>query len=137
MNAHNRVGSPRGYLYQLAAGAGWTSVPFLPLVVQPTLILSGDDDPIIPLANARIMHRLIPDSTLHVFEGGHLGLVTEAPELAPVIAEFLARPASAEAATANGSGPSTTPSPSARLAKLAWLAWRGRRARWARIRRES
>ena len=31
MNAHNRVGSSRGYLYQLAAGAGWTSLPFLPL----------------------------------------------------------------------------------------------------------
>ena len=60
MNAGNRVGSARGYLLQLAAGAGWTSLPFLPLLRQPTLILSGDDDPIIPLANARIMHRLIP-----------------------------------------------------------------------------
>ena len=39
MNAHNRVGSARGYLYQLAAGAGWTSLPFLPLLRQPTLIV--------------------------------------------------------------------------------------------------
>jgi poly(3-hydroxyalkanoate) depolymerase len=90
MNSGNRVGSARGYLYQLAAGAGWTSVPFLPLVRQPTLVVSGDDDPIIPLANARLMHRLIPDSRLHVFHGGHLGLVTEAAQLAPVISEFLA-----------------------------------------------
>ena len=45
MNAHNRVGSARGYLYQLGAGLGWTSVPFLPLLRQPTLVLSGDDDP--------------------------------------------------------------------------------------------
>ena len=90
MNANNRVGSPRGYLYQLAAGAGWTSVPFLPLIRQPTLIMSGDDDPIIPLANARLMHRLIPDSRLHVYEGGHLGLVTEAAKLAPVVSQFLA-----------------------------------------------
>jgi len=92
MNAHNRVGSARGYLYQLAAGLGWTSVPFLPLLRQPTLILSGDDDPIIPLANARLMHRLIPDAQLHVFHGGHLGLVTEAPQLAPVVSQFLAAP---------------------------------------------
>jgi poly(3-hydroxyalkanoate) depolymerase len=92
MNAHNRVGSPRGYLYQLAAGAGWTSVPFLPMLRQRTLIISGDDDPIIPLANARLMHRLIPDSQLHVFHGGHLGLVTEAAELAPVVSRFLALP---------------------------------------------
>ena len=90
MNANNRVESPRGYLYQLAAGAGWTSVPFLPLIRQPTLIMSGDDDPIIPLANARLMHRLIPDSRLHVYEGGHLGLVTEAAKLAPVVSQFLA-----------------------------------------------
>jgi len=92
MHANNRVGSPRGYLYQLAAGAGWTSVPFLPLLRQPTLIMSGDDDPIIPLANARLMHRLIPDSRLHVYHGGHLGLVTEAAQLAPVVNQFLAAP---------------------------------------------
>lgn len=92
MNAHNRVGSARGYLYQLAAGAGWTSLPFLPLLRQQTLIISGDDDPIIPLANARLMHRLIPDARLHVFHGGHLGLVTEAAQLAPVVSDFLTAP---------------------------------------------
>jgi poly(3-hydroxyalkanoate) depolymerase len=92
MNADNRVGSRTGYLYQLAAGLGWTSVPFLPRIRQRTLIVAGDDDPIIPLANARLMHRLIPDSQLHVFHGGHLGLVTEATELAPVIRQFLTAP---------------------------------------------
>jgi poly(3-hydroxyalkanoate) depolymerase len=92
MHAGNRVGSARGYLYQLAAGAGWTSVPFLPLIRQPTLIMSGDDDPIIPLANARLMHRLIPGSQLHVFHGGHLSLVTEAAALAPVVDRFLTAP---------------------------------------------
>ncbi len=92
MNAHNRVGSARGYVYQLAAGTGWTSLPFLPFLRQPTLIISGDDDPIIPLANARLMHRLIPAAQLHVFHGGHLGLVTEAAELAPVVSRFLTAP---------------------------------------------
>lgn len=90
MHAGNRVGSGRGYLYQLAAGAGWTSLPFLPLIRQPTLIVSGDDDPVIPLGNARLLHSLIPRSQLHVFRGGHLGLVTEATEVAPVISRFLA-----------------------------------------------
>jgi poly(3-hydroxyalkanoate) depolymerase len=92
LHAGNRVGSYRGYLYQLMAGAGWTSLPFLPLLRQPTLIVSGDDDPIIPLANARLMHRLIPRSRLHVFAGGHLGLVTEAALVAPVISAFLTAP---------------------------------------------
>jgi poly(3-hydroxyalkanoate) depolymerase len=97
MYAENRVGPALGYVYQLAAGAGWTSLPFLPLIRQPTLILSGDDDPLIPLANARLMHSLIRRSQLHVYHGGHLGLVTEAAELAPVVGRFLAAgpPASA------------------------------------------
>ena len=92
MHDGNRVGPPRGYLYQLLAGAGWTSVPFLPLLRQPTLILSGDDDPIIPLANARLMKLLIPRARLHIFRGGHLGLVTEAAELAPIVDDFLTAP---------------------------------------------
>jgi poly(3-hydroxyalkanoate) depolymerase len=89
MHAQSRVGSPRGYLYQLAAGAGWTSLPFLPLLRQPTLILAGDDDPLIPLANARLLRRLIPNSRLHVYHGGHLSLVTEAAELGPTVDAFL------------------------------------------------
>ncbi len=88
----DRTGPSRGYLYQLAATAGWTSLPFLPWLRQPTLILAGDDDPIIPLANARLMHRLIRDSRLHVYHGGHLGLVTQAAELAPLVDVFLAAP---------------------------------------------
>ncbi|HEX4060436.1 MAG TPA: poly(3-hydroxyalkanoate) depolymerase [Streptosporangiaceae bacterium] len=92
MHEHSRVGSATGYLYQLAAGAGWTSLPFLPLLRQRTLIMAGDDDPIIPLANARVMHRLIRDSRLHVYPGGHLALITEATELAPVVDAFLAAP---------------------------------------------
>jgi poly(3-hydroxyalkanoate) depolymerase len=92
MHDGSRVGSGRGYLYQLAAGLGWTSLPFLPLLRQQTLVMSGDDDPIIPLANARLMHLLIPNSQLHVYHGGHLGLVTEAAELAPVINTFLSAP---------------------------------------------
>ncbi len=87
-----RTGRPRGYYYQLGAVAGWTGIPFLPWLRQPVLILAGDDDPIIPLANARLMHRLIRDSRLHVYPGGHLGLLTEAAGLAPVVDGFLAGP---------------------------------------------
>ena len=92
MHHGNQAGLSRGYLYQLAASAGWTSVPFLPLLRQRTLILAGDDDPIIPLANAKLMRMLIPNARLHVYHGGHLGLVTEAAELAPIVDAFLAAP---------------------------------------------
>ena len=86
---HAAPASRRGYLYQLAASAGWTSLPWLPLITQPTLILAGDDDPIIPLANARLMAALLPDARLHVYRDGHLGLLTRAAELAPLVSDFL------------------------------------------------
>jgi poly(3-hydroxyalkanoate) depolymerase len=92
MHSGSRVGPPRGYLYQLTAGAAWTSLPFLPLLRQPTLVVAGDDDPLIPLVNARLMQLLIPHSRLHVYHGGHLGLLTEAAELAPVVDGFLGAP---------------------------------------------
>ena len=79
----------KGYYYQLLAAAGWTSLPLLPLLRPPTLILAGDDDPLTPLANARIMHRLIPRSELHIYHGGHLDLITEPKPMATIVETFL------------------------------------------------
>jgi poly(3-hydroxyalkanoate) depolymerase len=84
-----RVGPRRGYLYQLAAGVGWTSLPLLPFIRQPTLLLAGDDDPVVPLVNAHLMRWLLPHAELHVYHGGHLGLLTEPAQLAPVVDRFL------------------------------------------------
>jgi len=81
--------SMHGYSYQLLAGMGWTSLPWLPLFRQPTLILAGSDDPLIPLVNARLMASLIPRAQLHVVDSGHLFLLTRAQELVPVITRFL------------------------------------------------
>jgi len=89
LHAQTRLGPKRGYYYQLAAAAGWSSLPFLRLIRTPTLIVAGDDDPIIPAINAQVMARLIPDAELHLYRGGHLALVTEAPALAPVVERFL------------------------------------------------
>jgi poly(3-hydroxyalkanoate) depolymerase len=84
-----RSGGLQGYFYQMLGGVGWTSVPWLPFLRQPTLILHGDDDPLVPLVNAKIMHRLIPHSKLYIFHDGHLGLGTSARELAQVVEQFL------------------------------------------------
>jgi poly(3-hydroxyalkanoate) depolymerase len=89
LHSASRLGPRRGYYFQLAASTGWSSLPFLRLIRQPTLILAGDDDPIIPVINARVMARLIPDARLHLYSGGHIALITEAMELAPVVEEFL------------------------------------------------
>jgi poly(3-hydroxyalkanoate) depolymerase len=89
LHSGSRLGPRRGYYFQLAASTGWTSLPFLRLIRQPTLLVMGDDDPIIPAVNARIMARLLPDARLHLYRGGHIALITEADLLAPVIEEFL------------------------------------------------
>jgi hypothetical protein len=36
-----------------------------------------------------MMARVIPNAELHLYRGGHLALVTEATELAPVVDRFL------------------------------------------------
>jgi pimeloyl-ACP methyl ester carboxylesterase len=82
-------GSRRGYRYQLAAGAGWTSLPLLKLIRQPTLVIAGDGHHIVPAANARLMATLIPHARLHIYQGGHVELITEATALAPVVTTLL------------------------------------------------
>ena len=89
LHGTTRLGPPRGYYYQLISILGWTSLPRLPRLRPPTLILAGDDDPIIPVVNARIMHRLIPRSKLHVYHGGHLELAADAERLAAEVQAFL------------------------------------------------
>ncbi|WP_445161640.1 poly(3-hydroxyalkanoate) depolymerase [Mycobacterium sp. Dal123C01] len=86
------AGSKLGYLHQLLAGSVWTSLFALPAVRQETLIVAGTDDPIIPVINAHIMRALLPHARLHLHSGGHIDLVHNAPELAPVIEEFLNEP---------------------------------------------
>jgi poly(3-hydroxyoctanoate) depolymerase len=83
--------SPVGYAHQLYAAAGWSSQLWLHRLSQRTLVLHGDDDPLVPLANARWMSHRIPHSRLHVVEGaGHLFLVDEAGRVAQTIGDFLA-----------------------------------------------
>lgn len=84
-----RPASRLGYLHQLMAGVGWTSLPWLPLIRQPTLILAGEDDPIVPAINGRIMRHLLPNARLHLYQGGHVTLVTEPEQLAPLVAGFV------------------------------------------------
>ena len=35
------------------------------------------------------MRRLLPHATLHVYNDGHLGLLTAADELGPLVSQFL------------------------------------------------
>lgn len=79
----------RGYLFQLMALMTWTSLPVLPLIGAPTLVLAGRRDPVIPVVNAHLMGHLIPRATVHLHRGGHLGLLTRPDELGRVLEDFL------------------------------------------------
>jgi poly(3-hydroxyoctanoate) depolymerase len=79
-----------GYVYQVFAVSTWTGLPWLHQIDRPALVLAADDDPIVPLVNARILTRALPDARLHVVrEGGHLFLLTHAGEVAPIVDRFL------------------------------------------------
>ena len=90
---HVRWSSDYGYYLQLLAGIGWSSLPWLRLLPQPTLIMAGTDDPIVPVINARILARLIPDARLVTIDDGHLFLVTSADDSAKIISSFLSNAA--------------------------------------------
>jgi poly(3-hydroxyalkanoate) depolymerase len=86
---HVRWSSDYGYYLQLIAGFGWSSLPWLRLLPQPTLVMAGTDDPLVPVVNGRILASLIPDARLATIDDGHLFLVTSAAASAAMISKFL------------------------------------------------
>ena len=72
-----------------ARGGGWTSILWLRRIKQPTLVLMGRDDPIVPMVNGRILAGLIPNSRLVTIDDGHLFLLSRIPDIVPVIRDFL------------------------------------------------
>jgi poly(3-hydroxyalkanoate) depolymerase len=112
---HVRFSSRGGYYLQLAAAWGWSSLPWLFTLRQPTLILAGADDPLVPPINASIMQWLMPDARVEVLDCGHLFLVTRAEESARLVESFLMEPARDARESRRRAAPSST-SPSRRIA---------------------
>ncbi|MBC3191497.1 alpha/beta fold hydrolase [Pseudonocardia sp. C8] len=79
----------RGYYYQLLALSGWTSLPLLPTITADTLIIAGDDDPMVPRGNATLLERGIRRSRLYRYPGGHLDLLLDPAPFAAEIDRFL------------------------------------------------
>jgi poly(3-hydroxyalkanoate) depolymerase len=86
---HVHWSSDYGYYLQLIAALGWSSLPWLRLLPQPTLVMAGTDDPIVPVVNGRILAKLIPHARLVTIDDGHLFLLTSARESAGLISAFL------------------------------------------------
>jgi len=65
--------SVKGYLYQLGAMAGYSTLPFIRRIKAKSLILMGGQDHIVPVANGTILKYMLKRSELKILKGaGHL-----------------------------------------------------------------
>jgi pimeloyl-ACP methyl ester carboxylesterase len=82
---------PLGYAWQLAAlSVPPGSLPWLHTLPHPTLVVTGDDDPLLPPVNSLLLAQRIPRARLLLAPGeGHLLLLDPDSAALPVIGDFL------------------------------------------------
>lgn len=77
---------------QMEAVLGVNLVHKLKDIEVPVLILTGDGDRVIPMANSELLHKAIKGSSLEVFPGGgHLFFIEQAPAFNRQVLAFLRR----------------------------------------------
>lgn len=86
--------SIKGYLFQLSAMMGWSSIPFIRRIRAKTLVIMGGNDHIVPVVNGKILDTLLRRSRLKIIDGaGHLFLLTRRAETVALIRDFMGEPA--------------------------------------------
>ncbi len=101
-----------GYMYQVWAAASWSSLCWLSSLTHPALVLGGQHDPLVPPCNADLLTALLPHGRKYIVaRGGHLCLLEQAAQLAPMVRQFLERPGA-------GSASPSTRSPNGRRSAL-------------------
>lgn len=92
-----------GYVSQVSAMT-WTTLPVLSRIGHPTLVVAGDDDPLVPPANAFLLtHRLPRARALVLPDEGHLMLMDDRSAAFAPIHDFLsADPVEASVAWRDG-----------------------------------
>jgi len=61
----------------------------LPQIFTPVQIITGRNDPIVPVANAEFLHARLPNSRLDVLEAGHLAWEEVSAEYGAIIAAWV------------------------------------------------
>lgn len=81
------------YFQQLYAFTGWSSMLRLRSVRQPTLVLAGDQDPLVPVCTTRVLCKAIPNARVEfVPDAGHSFLLFDrAADAGRVVEGFLAQ----------------------------------------------
>lgn len=82
--------SEQAYGWQAAAAERFDVSDRLFDIDQPTLVIHGTDDRVVPFENAELLADGLPDARLHPVEGGsHLVFIERADEVNAAIREFL------------------------------------------------
>ena len=78
-------------MYALERGLDWSvTQQALPSTRQPTLVIWGDQDTVLPVAQAARFGNLLPNATVHVLPGcGHALTVDCADQVTPLLSAFL------------------------------------------------
>lgn len=85
--------SMKGYLYQLGAMAGYSTLPFIRRIRAKTLVMMGGNDHIVPVANGRILNFMLKNARLEILDGaGHLFLLTQRDKSVAIIRDFFGEP---------------------------------------------
>ena len=78
------------YAHQFGAISGFDSFDRLKTIKPPTLVISGDQDALIPYQNSQILQREIPAARLHIVKGaGHMFVWEALTEVAETVGAFL------------------------------------------------
>lgn len=78
-----------GYSQQVLSLSRWSGLPLLPGISHPVLVLAGDDDPLTPVANAKLIAHLLAHARLRVLAGeGHLMPLDDRGAAPALIREF-------------------------------------------------
>ena len=84
------VQDPEGYRAQIAAALSHATWDRLPRIDHRTVILSGDDDRVIPAAASDVLHERIRDSILYVVaDAGHLFFLEQPEESLRALETFV------------------------------------------------
>jgi pimeloyl-ACP methyl ester carboxylesterase len=83
------AGKP-GFMQALRANIDYPVSERLPEIACPTLIVWGDEDKVIPVADASVFEELIPNSRKVIFEGtGHMAMLERPAAFNELLREFI------------------------------------------------
>jgi 3-oxoadipate enol-lactonase len=82
---------PVAYGRQLAAAVGHTTAGRLDRIAAPTLVVHGEEDPVVPADNARVIASCIPGAELRLWPNAGHFYPTDEPRADREIARFLER----------------------------------------------